>query len=278
MQRGGSTEIDEDRGLPMMPEIDANDLTLFLDRRAEDWTAEGLLEAFMKYGCAVVRQMVSIQALQELEAAIAVAYSVQTRPGFHVYDPDIASASGGRITGYEIVDTSLLRGFLTLVYQGQTYRRNAVNARRSQGVEGDETWQEPLGLHLDSHFHPFPFTVNFWVPFQECGVEAPGLQLLPLAYEETRAYAGYTGAIHRDGQRWNRGYFKADYFDADTVVKDFGENALLRPVMKPGDLVVSSNWIIHGTYRTPQMRNGRTNVEVRFIGDDMDVSAASRTA
>jgi hypothetical protein len=261
----------------MMPEIDADSLIPILDRRAEDWTAEGLRETFMKYGCAVVRQMAPIAALQEVEAAIAAAYSVKTSPGFHVYDADIANASEGRITGYEIVDTPLLRRFLTLVYQGQTYRRSSVNARRIQGVEGNETWQEPLGLHLDAHFHPFAFTVNFWVPFQECGVEAPGLQLLPLAYKETRAYSGYTGAIHRDGQRWNRGYFRSDYFDADDIVSDFGENALLRPVMKPGDLIVSSNWVIHGTYRTAQMRNGRTNMEARLIGDDIDVSAASRT-
>jgi hypothetical protein len=260
----------------MTPKIDAGSLVPTVDRRAEDWSAEELHRTFIRYGCAIVRRAAPIQALQEIEAAILVAYSQKTEPGFHVYDSDIAEASGGRLTGYEAVDTPLLRAFLALVYEGQVYRRDSVTARRIQGVDGNEAWQRPLGLHLDSHFHSFQFTVNFWIPFQECGLEAPGLQLLPLAYPETRRYCGYTGAIHREGEKSNRGYFKADYFDRDAIIKNFGEKAFLRPVMKPGDVVVSSNWILHGSYRTPQMRNGRTNIEVRFIGDNIDVGAPRR--
>jgi hypothetical protein len=34
--------------------------------------------------------------------------------------------------------------------------------------------------------------------------------------------------------------------------------------VKPGDVIVSSNWIIHGSYRSPEMKKGRTSAEVRY--------------
>jgi hypothetical protein len=263
--------------MPMTGEIDADSLAPIIDRRAQDWTPEALHETFVRYGCAVVRRMAPIEAVQEVEAAVAAAYSVKTTPGKHVCDPEIAAASAGRVSGYELVDTPLLSRFLALVYEGQAYRRSSVTARRIRVVDTEMDWQKPLDLHLDCQIHPFRFTVNFWIPFQDCGVEAPGLQLLPLGYRETRRYAGFTGAVQRDGQPWNWNYFEVDFFDPDQIMKDFGDNAFLRPVMQPGDLIVSSNWIIHGSYRTPQMRSARTNIEVRFIGDEIDLSGATAT-
>ena len=42
--------------------------------------------------------------------------------------------------------------------------------------------------------------------------------------------------------------------------------------MRPGDLIVSSNWIIHGTFQTETMKTGRTSIEVRYIGDKREVA------
>jgi hypothetical protein len=42
--------------------------------------------------------------------------------------------------------------------------------------------------------------------------------------------------------------------------------------MRTGDLIVASNWLIHGSYRTPQMSQGRVSVELRFIGTDLDIA------
>jgi O-acetylhomoserine/O-acetylserine sulfhydrylase-like pyridoxal-dependent enzyme len=51
----------------------------------------------------------------------------------------------------------------------------------------------------------------------------------------------------------------------------FGDDCLFHPVMKAGDLIVSSNWIIHGSYHTPEMTQTRTNIEIRFMGEKLDV-------
>jgi hypothetical protein len=64
----------------------------------------------------------------------------------------------------------------------------------------------------------------------------------------------------------------AGIFDVNAVTGEFGSECFFHPVMRPGDVIIASNWIIHSSYRTPEMKKGRKSVEVRFIGDDIDIS------
>ena len=100
----------------------------------------------------------------------------------------------------------------------------------------------------------------------------PSLQVVPLDYVRTRAYAGYTGRALRTGEQFRFGYFADRALDVDTVIATFGEGAFLHPAMKAGDLIVASNWLIHGSYRTPDMAKGRTSIELRFTGTDLDIA------
>jgi ectoine hydroxylase-related dioxygenase (phytanoyl-CoA dioxygenase family) len=250
--------------------IAAAELAPLLDRDLSDWTPESLREAYLRYGCAVIRRAVPADLIERTRAAIDKAY--QSAPGDHVYNKQIKAASGGALTGYELVGDPKLKRFLDLVYSGQLYFRKNATARRIQGNEGNPNWQEPLAFHIDAQFHRFPFTVNFWVPLEDCGVDAPSLQVLPLDYLSTRAYSGYTGHLLRPGEPFRFGYFANRVFDPDVVIAAFGESAFLRPAMRAGDLILSSNWIIHGSYRTPAMHKGRTSVELRFIGTDLDIA------
>ena len=63
----------------------------------------------------------------------------------------------------------------------------------------------------------------------------------------------------------------AGIFDVNAVTSEFGPERFFHPVMRPGDVIIASNWIIHSSYRTPEMKKGRKSVEVRFIGDDIDI-------
>jgi hypothetical protein len=254
-----------------MAEVDTTKIAGIIDRPASEWTPETLHRTFLDYGCAVVRNAVPRSTLGEVKGVIETAYSKTT--DVHVYDKDILETSAGKLTGFELISSSpLLGAFLERVYQGQQWKQSDVTARRIQGIESDQTWQQPLDLHLDCQFHGPLFTTNFWVPFQDCGVDSPALQLVPLSYLKTRQYSGYTGEPVRDGQKWYFGYFPEGVLDLDTVIKAFGENCFFRPVMHPGDVILASNWIIHGSYRTPSMKKGRTSVEVRFIGEAIDIN------
>jgi hypothetical protein len=252
-------------------EIDARALAPKLDRRADQWTPETLHRTFLKYGCAVVRGGIDHATQAKIKEAIDAAYL--SRPGPQVWHPDIMAASGGRVSGWELVDTTLLQDFLAIAFAGQDWRPSHVATRRVK-VASNQEWMKPLELHLDTFFHDFNFTINFWAPFDACGVDAPSLQLVPLNYRRTRAYSRFTGKVLRENEEYKCGYFRPDINDPNAATKHFGRNCFFRPEMMPGDVIISSNWIIHGTYCTPHMTKGRTDAELRFIGSSLEINAS----
>jgi ectoine hydroxylase-related dioxygenase (phytanoyl-CoA dioxygenase family) len=243
-----------------------------IDRDITAWTPESLRAAFVEHGCAVVRRAIDLEAIARLRAVTSELYTRTT--DVHVFEAEIAEATQGVVSGFDLISNPLLMQFLDRIFAGQRYRRESAAARRVSGAEHRLGWQPPLSLHVDSFFHEFWFTVNFWVPFDECGVAAPGLQLLPIDYRETRRYAGFSRKpIYQPRENAeNSQHFPADALNPDRLREDFGEDCLVRPEMKPGDVIIASNWIIHGSYQNPTMANGRTNMEVRFIGTCPDIA------
>jgi hypothetical protein len=251
-----------------------------IDRDVAAWTPESLRMTYVRHGCAVVRGAIDVATIGKVRAVTDDLYAHSN--DFHVYDPQIAQASGGRLSGFDLIAHPTLTRFLDLIFVGQRYQRESATARRIKGRAGNADWQEPLSLHLDSYFHHFFFTVNFWVPFDECGSEAPGIQLLPIDYRQTRRYSGFSRSpIFADKGFDNARHFPHDSVGVDALEADFGSGCLFHPVVKPGDVVVASNWIIHGSYRTSAMAKGRSSMELRFIGTCPDIAvkpdAADRT-
>jgi hypothetical protein len=255
--------------MPLLREINASELAPLLDRPLAAWSPASLRECYLRYGCVIVRSAIAPDLIEKVRLAIDKAY--ETTSNVHVHADEILAASNGALTGFELVADPKLKRFRDLVYSRQLYFRESVTARRIQGSEVRANWQEPLTLHLDSQFHRFRFTMNFWVPLRDCGLDAPSLQMVPLDYVSTRHYSGYTGRLLRKGEPHQFGFFTECALDPDAVTAAFGRAAFLRPTMRAGDLVVASNWLIHGSYRTPEMTKGRASIELRFIGTDLDV-------
>jgi hypothetical protein len=259
-----------------MPRINAATIAKSIDRPGSDWTDETLHRAFLKFGCAVVREIIPRNTLDDVRSVVETAYA--KTDGLHVHDPEILETSGGRFNGFELVSSvPLLSALLQRVYVGQNWRPESVTARRIQGSVHDQSWQQPIHLHLDSEIHGLNFTTYFWIPFQDCGVDSPTLQLLPVDYRKSRAYSGYTGKLLRAGERWNLGYFSRSLIEPAPVTAKFGQDCFLRPILHPGDIIIASNWIIHGSHRTPSMTKGRANIEVRFIGSSMDIKTSEHS-
>jgi hypothetical protein len=249
-----------------------SDVVSRIDRRADQWNPESLHRAFLMHGCAVVRGAVPKIVLDQIGAAVDLAYA--KTDDIHVYDKDIDAITNGRYSGFELAGSNLLQDFLDRVYEGQSWSRAHVTARRISGADLNRDWQRPLDLHLDSQFHDLRFTTNFWVPFHDCGIDAPSLQVVPIDYQTTRAYSGFTGHRLRDGEPHHFGLFNLEKLKTEAVEREFGHDCYFRPVMRPGDVIISSNWVIHGSYRTPNMKRGRTSAEVRFIGSMNDIYPA----
>jgi len=257
--------------------VDTTHLVEALDRSAAAWDAGSLHQAFSSHGCAVVRGAIDKSILSDVKSGIETAYARAT--DVHVTEHDLLQATDGRRSGFELIESSpMLRSFLDRVYGRWGWTRYFVVGRRIQGVERDKDWQPPLALHVDSQFHTFRFTVNFWVPFDDCGVDAPSLQLVPLNARETKRYSGFTRWRKRRGELGNLGYFQPGVFDVAAVTEAFGDNCFFRPAMSPGDVIISSNWIVHGSYQTREMRRGRTSAEIRFFGKYTNVRGLVQTA
>ena len=81
---------------------------------------------------------------------------------------------------------------LAKVFGGRDYEISAETASRRVGrTRQPPHWLPPLGPHLDAFIHAPRFTVNFWVPFQECGVDAPSLGVVEAPFADIVSFTGY---------------------------------------------------------------------------------------
>ena len=74
-----------------------------------------------------------------------------------------------------------------------------TSARRVGRVREPPHWLPPLGPHLDAFVHPPRFTVNFWIPFQECGIDAPGLGVVQAPFADVLGRLPVTRTARRCG-------------------------------------------------------------------------------
>lgn len=254
-------------------QLEAEKIAHLIDKRMTEWTPDTLKAAYLNYGCAVVREAIDLSAINALRDLIDEAYK-QTSDQYHVYHRELLALTDNRVSGFEIAtNVPLFRSLLSQVFEGQHWREESVTARRI--VVDNSTiahGQEPLRFHLDAWFHGFQFVVNFWIPFQDCGVDAPCLQFVPVDYLSARKYSGFTGDKIDDSPRANFAFFDQDALLPDRLAARFGTKCFFKPVMKKGDVILSSNWTIHGSYRTSEMNKDRSSVEVRFVGDKLDVA------
>ena len=68
------------------------------------------------------------------------------------------------------------------VFKGSYAPSEAAHARRVAplGAPRDMFHQQPVRFHIDAQYHsPHQFSLNFWVPLNDCGVDSPGLQTVP---------------------------------------------------------------------------------------------------
>jgi hypothetical protein len=165
----------------------------------------------------------------------------------------------------------------------------ATGSRRVDSVDasGSEAqWMAPLPPHLDAYFHHFEFTVNFWVPLQPCGVDAPSLGVVRANLDEVLSFTGYDGnpavcggpgvvnfanfdpMMHAMNHQVSQA---VEYFHST-----FAER-IVTPSYALGDAVMLSNWTLHFTHATPGMSLARReNVELRFWCD-ADIAAVRAT-
>jgi hypothetical protein len=121
-----------------------------------------------------------------------------------------------------------------------------------------KTWQQPIRMHCDGPtLSKHTFSINLWVPLADCGVDAPGLQLVPGPFRPLQE------AVKHDAER---SYVDAELEQEQQRLYSSGLDGKPRfaPQMRRGDVLIFHNWIMHASYSTPEMRRTRTSFELRF--------------
>jgi hypothetical protein len=116
---------------------------------------------------------------------------------------------------------------------------------------------EPTGrggdFHQDGAFMGADIrTVNVWVALSDCGVDAPGLELVPRRLPGL-AEAGTRGAWFD----WSVG--------RPVAQEAAGEAGLATPSFRCGDAILFDQLMLHATYATPEMDRRRYAIESWFF-------------
>jgi ectoine hydroxylase-related dioxygenase (phytanoyl-CoA dioxygenase family) len=83
-----------------------------------------------------------------------------------------------------------------------------------------------------------------WIALNACGMDAPGLEIVMERFAQLLPPAELTEA---------------------NIRRRFAAERVWRPVMEPGDALLFSGDILHRTNVSPQMKNDRTSLELRFF-------------
>ena len=238
-------------------------------------------------GCVVIRNLISESRIDHYQDLSARCYEAQK----HILqmlgvaedeDPDqipdqrlrsfVANTRIGQIeppylyhlcegaTFYDLLMGEKKTADLVATILGGEWFPGAIAARRISPVADQhfKSWQQPIVMHCDGPIlSKHTYSINFWVPLVDCGTDAPGLQLVPGPFESLQKLLKHdwqsNSVDHEREREMQESYSKG---------KD-GRRRFV-PLLRKGDVIVFHNWIVHGSYSTPQMTKPRTSFELRF--------------
>jgi hypothetical protein len=232
-----------------------------------------ILRPFFREGCVLLRNFAEVDRLTKLINVVDDLYG-EIRD-IHVNPRDMVQR--GLPQFHEYIFDEKHNALLGEIFEGDYRVSEESCARRIDTTGGGEQWQTPLGPHLDAFFHPFAFTVNFWVPFRDCGIDAPSLATVRAPFQEILNFSGYDGRPEPHGPHgeWNLAGFDPDVRAvanspapvAVERIRTIFAQRIWTPAYTIGDAMMLSNWTLHFSHSLPDMRHRRGNVELRFRSD-----------
>ena len=244
---------------------------------AQSVSIRAMSAAFRANGFVLLRGAVPAHKVQRYREALDAIYrQYDVSPG------DFAAFPAAQVEAIRQGDVSpsifaALAGFtLEEYFRGRTLRA-LVKAEIKRAVPDLSTFMtvspKPdfaiggLALHTDGIIQGTAASViALWSPLHACGVDAPGLAVLPASKERVidylrRKFPDKTIPGWCSTTEWN----DTGAFDAMTLRDEFGDP--WTPAMQPGDVMIFSNWTIHGSYVTPAMTKRRSAAIMRWTTD-----------
>lgn len=247
----------------MPPEVDFPDTAI-----------DQIAKLFRENGCVLLRRFCAPAVLHLLHSRLDAIHEAINE--FHIFPQHLDEY--GLAPPQEYLFFEKHHALLAHIFGGESYRDQRNNVTRRIDTEPHGAgWQEPLGPHLDAFLHPLGFTVNFWVPFQICGITLPSLGVVCAPFNEIMRFVGYqNAAISEDkGDPFlNFGRFrpemKALWLNDSAAVAQMREyfgDRIWTPAYDRGDAMILSNWTLHFTHVTADMVGRRENIEMRFCSE-----------
>lgn len=255
----------EDDGVPS---IDASSLT-----------AGAIRSAFLSHGCLLVRGLCPPDRAASLRAGIDQAFERrdahgqgaplrETTPWFNPFRPDpryqgaveLGRRFVGEGSGIWTADSPRMLFELLEVFESLGVRRviseylgerpaisvNKGTLRRAEPTVGTEWWHQD-GAFLGDDIR----SLNIWLALTDCGVDAPGLEVVPRRIEEI-VECGTHGADF-------------DWSVGQAVVEQVSGGAKALPIFEAGDALLFDHLCLHRTGSTPSMTKTRYATETWFF-------------
>jgi hypothetical protein len=246
---------------------------------ATDLSAEAISSAVLHHGALLVRGLLTAaevgrlvedtdRAIAAFDAAEAGAPLCDTAPWFVPFEPQDGYPIGlGRHFIREAqsvwVADSPRATFDLLELFERTGLVEAITAHLSQRpvlsvkkwtlrrvpVDSDTDWHQD-GAFLGRDVR----TVNVWITLSSCGLDAPGLDVVPRRID----HLVETGS-HGARFDWSVGH---DLAEAEAAARD---TIIVRPTLEPGDALLFDQLFLHRTAVSPEMTRVRYAVESWFF-------------
>lgn len=137
------------------------------------------------------------------------------------------------------------------------------------GPHGAENTTPGVPLHTDGIIQgDAVFSVTLWITLDRCGDETPGLVIVDDGHEGVRAYTEFKGGTRTlPIGEWDYDRYSEAAFRPDAIRAHYGPR-VLTPILDAGDMVIFTNWTIHGTLLGGN--KPRLAIIERYDGDQFD--------
>jgi Phytanoyl-CoA dioxygenase (PhyH) len=237
-----------------------------------------LHEALERNGAALIRGAVAPDVVRAYLDALNEIYALYEArdPRFNRCNPnevpgvakgDVTAGILERIAGLSIEKYFASRGLCRFLRLCLPERRPTLQTLMTvSSVPGKAI--PGLQLHTDGIIQGTTKAVLvMWSPLHSCGVDAPGLRVVPAGRRAVRDYLRRTFP-DRPIPGWcsSTEWASTGAFDEDRLIQAFGPPWV--PEMQAGDVMVFTNWTIHGSQFGPELTKPRSAIIQRWMAED----------